>query len=70
MVMADAFDHCEQSGARRPTRTAYLATLFAPEKARRALFALYAFNLEWRASASSRASRCRAKSGCNGGATR
>ncbi len=43
--MADAFDHCEQL-VRAGDKDRFLATLFAPEKARRALWALYAFNLE------------------------
>lgn len=43
--MPDAFDHCEQS-VREGDRDRFLATLFAPQKYRRALYALYAFNLE------------------------
>jgi phytoene synthase len=43
--MADAFDHCEQV-VRESDKDRFLATLFAPEKYRRALHALYAFNLE------------------------
>jgi phytoene synthase len=43
--MADAFDHCEQL-VRAGDKDRFLATLFAPPKYRRALFALYAFNLE------------------------
>jgi phytoene synthase len=43
--MADAFDHCEEL-VRAGDRDRYLATLFAPQKYRRALYALYAFNLE------------------------
>lgn len=41
----DAFTHCEQI-VRSGDKDRFLATLFAPEKYRRALFALYAFNLE------------------------
>ena len=44
-AMADAFDHCEQL-VRAGDKDRFLATLFAPQKYRRALFALYAFNLE------------------------
>jgi 15-cis-phytoene synthase len=43
--MPDAFDHCEQL-VRAGDKDRYLATLFAPQKYRRALHALYAFNLE------------------------
>jgi phytoene synthase len=43
--MPDAFDHC-QDLVRRGDKNRFLATLFAPQKYRRALFALYAFNLE------------------------
>jgi phytoene synthase len=43
--MADSFDHCEAL-VRAGDKDRFLATLFAPERARRALFALYAFNLE------------------------
>jgi phytoene synthase len=43
--MADAFDHCEQM-VRAGDKDRFLATLFAPQKYRRALHALYAFNLE------------------------
>ncbi len=43
--MPDAFDHCEEL-VRAGDRDRYLATLFAPQKYRRALYALYAFNLE------------------------
>jgi phytoene synthase len=43
--MPDAFDHCEQL-VRAGDKDRFLATLFAPPKYRRALFALYAFNLE------------------------
>jgi phytoene synthase len=43
--MADAFDHCEEL-VRESDKDRFLATLFAPPKYRRALFALYAFNLE------------------------
>jgi 15-cis-phytoene synthase len=41
----DAFTHCEQL-VRSGDKDRFLATLFAPEKYRRPLFALYAFNLE------------------------
>jgi phytoene synthase len=41
----DAFEHCEQL-VRAGDKDRFLATLFAPQKYRRALFALYAFNLE------------------------
>jgi phytoene synthase len=43
--MQDAFIHCEQL-VRTDDKDRFLASLFAPEKYRRALFALYAFNLE------------------------
>jgi phytoene synthase len=43
--MPNAFDHCEQL-VRAADKDRFLATLFAPEKYRRALYALYAFNLE------------------------
>jgi phytoene synthase len=43
--MADAFDHCEEL-VRAGDKDRFLATLFAPQKYRRALHALYAFNLE------------------------
>jgi phytoene synthase len=43
--MADAFDHCGEL-LREGDKDRFLATLFAPPKYRRALFALYAFNLE------------------------
>ena len=43
--MADGFDHCEQL-VRTGDKDRFLATLFAPQKYRRALYALYAFNLE------------------------
>ncbi|MSP46047.1 MAG: squalene/phytoene synthase family protein [Xanthobacteraceae bacterium] len=43
--MADAFDHCEEL-VRAGDKNRYLATLFAPQRYRRALYALYAFNLE------------------------
>jgi phytoene synthase len=43
--MADSFDHCEAL-VREGDKNRFLATLFAPEKYRRALYALYAFNLE------------------------
>ncbi len=43
--MADAFDHCEEL-VRAGDKDRFLATLFAPQKYRRALYALYAFNLE------------------------
>src|SRR4051794_29410710 len=43
--MADAFDHCEAL-VREADRDRFLATLFAPQKFRRALFALYAFHGE------------------------
>jgi 15-cis-phytoene synthase len=43
--MADAFKHCEEL-AREADKDRFLATLFAPEKRRGALFALYAFNSE------------------------
>src|SRR5688572_18426088 len=41
--MADAFDHCEQL-VQAGDKDRFLATLFAPQKYRRALHALYAFN--------------------------
>ena len=43
--MADAFDHCEAL-VREGDKDRFLATLFAPQKHRRALYVLYAFNLE------------------------
>jgi phytoene synthase len=43
--MPDAFDHCEQL-VREGDKDRFFATLFAPQKYRRALYALYAFNLE------------------------
>jgi phytoene synthase len=43
--MADSFDHCEQL-VRVGDKDRFLATLFAPPKCRRALYVLYAFNLE------------------------
>src|SRR5215218_8756943 len=43
--MADSFDHCEEL-VREGDKDRFLATLFAPQKYRRALHALYAFNLE------------------------
>jgi len=43
--MPDAFEHCE-SLVRTGDKDRFLAALFAPEKYRRALHALYAFNLE------------------------
>jgi phytoene synthase len=41
----DAFAHCEHL-VREADKDRFFATLFAPAKYRRALFALYAFNLE------------------------
>jgi phytoene synthase len=43
--MPNAFDHCEGL-VRAGDKDRFLATLFAPPKYRRALHALYAFNLE------------------------
>jgi phytoene synthase len=43
--MPDAFDHCEDL-VRAGDKDRFLATLFVPQKYRRALHALYAFNLE------------------------
>ncbi len=43
--MADSFDHCEEL-VRAGDKDRFLAALFAPQKYRRALYALYAFNLE------------------------
>src|SRR5437868_8495838 len=43
--MADSFDHCEEL-VRTGDKNRFLATLFAPQKYRRAFYALYAFNLE------------------------
>lgn len=43
--MQEAFLHCEEL-VRTGDKDRYLATLFAPAKYRRALFALYAFNFE------------------------
>ena len=44
-MMPDAFDHCEAL-VREVDKDRFLATLFAPAKYRRPLFALYAFNVE------------------------
>jgi 15-cis-phytoene synthase len=43
--MADSFEHCEGL-VRAGDKDRFLASLFAPQKYRRALYALYAFNLE------------------------
>jgi phytoene synthase len=43
--MPDAFDHC-QDLVRSGDKNRFLATLFAPQKYRRALYALYALNVE------------------------
>jgi len=43
--MVDSFEHCEAL-VRDGDKDRFLATLFAPQKYRRALYALYAFNLE------------------------
>jgi phytoene synthase len=43
--MSDAFDHCAEL-VRAHDKDRFLATLFAPGKYRRPLYALYAFNLE------------------------
>lgn len=43
--MPDVFDHCEAL-VREADKDRFLATLFAPAKHRRPLFALYAFNIE------------------------
>jgi phytoene synthase len=43
--MADSFEHCERL-VRAGDKDRFLASLFAPQKYRRALYALYAFNLE------------------------
>ena len=43
--MADDFDHCETL-VREADKDRFLATLFAPAPRRRALHALYAFNVE------------------------
>jgi phytoene synthase len=43
--MADSFDHCEAL-VRASDKDRFLSALFAPQKYRRALFALYAFNIE------------------------
>jgi phytoene synthase len=43
--MPDPFEHCE-GAVREGDKDRFLATLFAPEKYRRALHALYAFDLE------------------------
>jgi phytoene synthase len=43
--MADPFPHCEAL-VREADKDRFLATLFAPAKYRRPLFALYAFNVE------------------------
>lgn len=43
--MDDAFTHCEAL-VRTADKDRYLASLFAPARSRRALFALYAFNIE------------------------
>jgi phytoene synthase len=44
-AMPDAFDHCTEL-VRAADKDRFLATLFAPERYRRALHALYAFNVE------------------------
>jgi phytoene synthase len=44
-MSSDAFDHC-QALVREADKDRFLATLFAPEKHRRPLLALYAFNAE------------------------
>jgi 15-cis-phytoene synthase len=41
----DSFEHC-QALVRAADKDRFLATLFAPERCRRSLFALYAFNVE------------------------
>jgi phytoene synthase len=43
--MADAFDYCEEL-VRAGDKDRFLAAIFAPQKYRRALYALYAFNFE------------------------
>src|SRR5437016_1846432 len=43
--MPDAFDHCEEL-VRSADKDRFLATLFAPTRYRRPLYALYAFNAE------------------------
>jgi phytoene synthase len=43
--MSDAFDYCAEL-VRSGDKDRFLATLFAPQKYRRALHAIYAFNLE------------------------
>jgi phytoene synthase len=43
--MPDAFEHCEEL-VRAGDKDRFLATLFAPQKYRRALYVLYAFNHE------------------------
>ena len=43
--MADSFDYCAEL-VRVGDKDRFLATLFAPKKYRRALYSLYAFNLE------------------------
>ncbi|TLY72622.1 MAG: squalene/phytoene synthase family protein [Gammaproteobacteria bacterium] len=43
--MPDSFDHCEAL-VRAADKDRFLATLFAPARCRRPLFALYAFNIE------------------------
>jgi phytoene synthase len=43
--MPDAFSHCEEL-VREADKDRFLATLFAPAKHRRPLFALYAFSIE------------------------
>ena len=43
--MPDDFDHCETL-VREADKDRFVATLFAPQKYRRALHALYAFNVE------------------------
>ena len=44
LPMSDSFDHCEEL-VRAHDQDRYLATLFAPRKARRTL-ALYSFDVE------------------------
>ncbi len=67
--MADSFDHCEAL-VRAGDKDRFLATLFAPQKYRRALYALYAFNLEVTRTRELAREPMPGKSGCNGGAMR
>lgn len=65
--LPEAYAHCAAL-VREQDQDRYIAGLYAPEDRRAALFALYAFSLEIARVRALSASRCRARSGCNGGA--